>query len=170
MKRYISKISLVLGLILIALSSACTKVPIGYLHTSDAVYSPNIKLAYRQVDTDRLTDSEKEAKLNSAYSSTQLQGLGGTQPISYTFHSVKVSDGGDQAAFLKVVGEGSLIVRGGYIQLLQKGASQLPAGKYTVSIRISNEGHEAILNDAFTFWVKEQYEVGDEDLVNTSEN
>ena len=82
---------------------------------------------------------------------------------------MKVSEGGDEAAFLKVVKEGLLLVRGGKIQLLQKGASQLPVGKYTISIRVSNEGHEAILSDIFSFIVKEQPEEAEDTASSSNE-
>lgn len=163
MKRYIYNIGFVLTITFVGLT-ACTKIPIGYLHTSDAVYTPNSKYAYRQVDTVGLSQKEIADKLDVPFSSTALQGLSGTQPISYSFYSVKVSDGGDEAAFLKTVQEGNLLVRGGYIQLRQRGASQLPVGKYTITIRVANEGHEALLQDAFTFIVKEQPEEGDSDV------
>ena len=133
MTRYISKLRFALAFVLLALNVACTKVPVGYLHTAEANYRINTKVAYRQAQQGE----------DFAFSSANLEGLSGTQPISYAFHSVKVK-------------EGLLLVRGGKIQLLQKGASQLPVGKYTISIRVSNEGHEAILSDIFSFIVKEQ--------------
>lgn len=159
MTRYISKLRFALAFVLLALSVACTKVPVGYLHTSEANYRINTKVAYRQAQQGE----------DFAFSSANLEGLGGTQPISYAFHSVKVSEGGDEAAFLKVVKEGLLLVRGGKIQLLQKGASQLPVGKYTISIRVSNEGHEAILSDIFSFIVKEQPEEAEDTASSSNE-
>lgn len=134
---------------------ACNKMPIGYLKTEEASFAPKVIYAYHQVE-----EGTPQSK-GAPFSSTQIQGLAGTQPLSYAFHSVKVSAGGDEAKFLAVVKSGGLLVRGGYVQLFPEAAKSLPYGRYTISIKVSNEGHSAVLSDALTFVVKEAYEDGD---------
>ena len=168
MKRYILSL-LSLTIALIGFNTSCTKVPVGYLNSEHASYRPNSIEVYRQIDLSGLSEKEQAERLEAPQSSTALQGLSGTAPITYSFHSVKASEGGDEAAFLKTAQEGNLIVRGGYIQLRQRGISQLPVGKYTISIRVSNEGHEAILSDIFSFIVKEQPEEAEDTASSSNE-
>lgn len=163
MTKHINKLASCLGFLLICIIASCTKMPVGYLYTSDASYAPNVKIAYRTIDTDGLTEEEATLALNKPFASTQIQGLSGTQPINYEFHSVKASDGGDATKFVEAAQDGGLLVRGGYIQLFPKATAKLPLGRYTISLKVYNEDHEAILQDIFTFIIKERYEEGDED-------
>lgn len=163
MTKHINKLVFCLSILLLSVIASCTKIPVGYLYTSDASYVPNVKIAYRTIDTEDMTEEEATLALNKPFASTQIQGLSGTQPITYEFHSVKASDGGDATKFVEATQDGGLLVRGGYIQLFPKATAKLPLGRYTISLKVYNEDHEAILQDIFTFIIKELYEEGDED-------
>ena len=142
-----------LGVALLALTLAltgCHRMDVGYLKTADASFSPDTVYVYRTIDP-----MSERAVNGSPWTSTRIQGVSGTAPINYSYVSVKASDGGSAEAFNAIVKDGLVVIQGGLIQLFQKGAAQLPDGKYTLTIRVSNEDHEAILQDVFTFVVKE---------------
>lgn len=142
-----------LGVALLALTlalTACHRMDVGYLKTADASFSPDTVYVYRTIDP-----MSERAVNGSPWTSTRIQGVSGTAPINYSYVSVKASDGGSAEAFNAIVKDGQVVIQGGLIQLFQKGAAQLPDGKYTLTIRVSNEDHEAILQDVFTFVVKE---------------
>lgn len=143
-------------LALLLVLAACSKVPVGFLQTSDATYKPNRIYAYHIVEEG--TPWSKGAP----FTSTEIQGVAGTQPVNYEFHSVKVSEGGDEAKFMEAFRSGGFLVRGSYIQLFPDAAKSLPKGKYTISLRVYNESYSDVLNDIFTFVVKEAYEEGDD--------
>lgn len=147
------------ALVLVCSLSACSKMPVGFLQTADATYAPNKIYAYHSVDED-----SPQSK-GAPFSSTQIQGLAGTQPLTFEFHSVKATKGGDEAKFLELVNKGQLLVRGGLVQLFPDGAKSLPFGEYTLTLKVSNEGHSAILNDILTFVVKAEYEPQDDEAI-----
>lgn len=149
----------VLSLLLI-LAVGCSKVPVGFLKTEDASYKPSKVYAYHQVE------DETPWSKGAPFSSTEIQGLAGTPPISYEFLSVRAADGADEAKFLEAVRSGGFQLRGSYIQLFPQAAKTLPYGSYTISLRIFNEDHSATLTDVFTFVVKEAWEEGDDELQN----
>lgn len=142
-----------LGVALLALTlalTACHRMDVGYLKTADASFSPDTVYVYRSIDP-----MSERAINGSPWTSTRIQGVSGTAPINYSYVSVKASDGGSAEAFNAIAKDGQVVIQGGLIQLFQKGAAQLPDGKYTLTIRVSNEDHEAILQDVFTFVVAE---------------
>lgn len=142
-----------LGVALLALTlalTACHRMDVGYLKTADASFSPDTVYVYRSIDP-----MSERAINGSPWTSTRIQGVSGTAPINYSYVSVKASDGGSAEAFNAIVKDGQVVIQGGLIQLFQKGVAQLPDGKYTLTIRVSNEDHEAILQDVFTFVVAE---------------
>lgn len=152
----IKKIFAISLLILVAV--ACNKVPVGFLKTEDATYKPNKGYAYHEVEEGSPWDK------GAPFSSTEIQGLAGTPPISYEFLSVKVDNGGDEAAFLEAVRSGGFRLQGSYIQLYPEAAKTLPYGTYTISLKVYNEDHNATLPDVFSFVVKEAWEEGDNEL------
>lgn len=146
-------IKIYLSVALLALTLAltgCHRMDVGYLKTADASFSPDTVYVYRSIDP-----MSERAINGSPWTSTRIQGVSGTAPINYSYVSVKASDGGSAEAFNAIAKDGLVVIQGGLIQLFQKGAAQLPDGKYTLTIRVSNEDHEAILQDVFTFVVKE---------------
>ncbi|MBS9766382.1 MAG: hypothetical protein KGV44_02440 [Flavobacteriaceae bacterium] len=147
-KKYKYLPFLVLSVLFCTLS--CNKIPVGYLQTEEAVFIPDKVEVYRDLDPNdnRVID-------NIPWTSLRVQGVSGTNPINYEFHSVKVSDGGDKEAFVKLVKSGEVVVQGGIIRLFQSGVKKLPNGSYTISLNVYNEGYSAVLKDAFTFVVKD---------------
>lgn len=147
-----TKISIFVALLTLALTlTGCHRMDVGYLKTADASFSPDTVYVYRSIDP-----TSERALNGSPWTSTRIQGVSGTAPINYSYVSVKVSDGGNAEAFNAIVRDGLVTIQGGLIQLFQKGAARLPDGKYTLTIRVSNEDHEATLQDIFTFVVTEK--------------
>ncbi len=142
--------SLVLVLSVFYFISSCDRMPVGYLQTDEAVFTPDTVFVYRNLDaqSDRVLN-------NIPWTSLRIQGVSGTAPINYEFHSVKVSDGGDKEAFTKLATSGELRIQGGIIQLFQAGVKKVPNGAYTISLKVYNEGYSAVLDDVFTFVIKE---------------
>ena len=69
-----------------------------------------------------------------------------------------MSEGADAAAFNKAVQEGLVTVSGGTINLFPKAVATLPNGRYTVNLRVTNEGYSRELKGLFTFVVKDKAE------------
>ena len=87
----------------------------------------------------------QEAGLETPFTSC-IEQLLGTEPITYTLVSIR-SDRGEAAAadfgrYLSVIGGGRMYV---------DAKVNSPAGKYMVSLRVSNEGYSVVLPDIFTF-------------------
>lgn len=83
------------------------------------------------------------------WTTATIQQLLGTEPLTYSLVSVS-SDNGQEAAddfasYLTVIGGGRMYV---------DPRVDSPAGKYHVTIQVSNEGHSAILENIFTFILK----------------
>ncbi len=144
------RFSLISAFILVLFGiSSCDRIPVGYLQTEEAVFIPDTVYAYRNLDPN------SDRVLNKVpWTSLRIQGISGTNPINYEFHSVKTNDGGDQTAFLEAVKDGDVVVKGGIIRLFQSGVKKIPNGSYTLSLKVYNEGYSAILENAFTFVVK----------------
>lgn len=69
-----------------------------------------------------------------------LQCILGTQPIIVSIHDVTSPDGGDVETFKKLAsmyGNGVMIL-----------STEIPAGTYMVSVKVTNEGHSSIVKDA----------------------
>ncbi len=142
--------SLLLVLSAVYFISSCDRMPVGYLQTEEAIFTPDTVYVYRNLDpnSDRVLN-------NVPWTSLRIQGVAGTAPINYEFHSVKVNDGGNQEAFAKLVESKELVVEGGIIRLFQSGVKKVPNGSYTLSIKIYNEGYSDVLEDIFTFVIKD---------------
>ena len=61
---------------------------------------------------------------------------------------LKASDGGDAELFKQ-----EIVVRGGGVMELPL-YTKLPAGRYVVTLRVSNDGYSSALPDVYTFIVK----------------
>lgn len=145
--------------LLLLLSVACSKVPVGFLNAEDAGYKPSRVYAYHEVE-----EGSPWAK-GAPFTSTEIQGLAGTPPLTFEYLSVRATDGGDEARFAEVVRSGGFQLRGSYLQLFPEAARSLPYGAYTISLKVSSEDHEATLTDVFTFVVKAAWEEGDDDAI-----
>ena len=81
--------------------------------------------------------------------SPKMQGVIGTNPIRYEIAGVESADG-DAEMFRSL-----LTVRGGGRMEFPL-VSDITPGEYRISIRVSNEGHSRVLENIFTFNVKEK--------------
>ncbi len=137
----------VIYLMCIVFFIGCDDVTVGYLETENAQYTPNGIVIPKTEDLDEVTDALR-IKNNAPWVTQPIQGIEGTDPIIYSVESVTASEGGDATLFkqeLKIIGNGSF-----YYPLEHKA----PAGKYVVSIRVTNEGYSHVVKDIYTFVVK----------------
>lgn len=135
-----------LGSLLIAGIAGCSDQEVGYLQTDNAVYVPD------QMDIRLILDEELDAYriYNVApWVSPMMQGVIGTEPIRYEIEKVESTDG--NAEMFRSL----LTVRGGGRMEFPL-VSDIVPGEYRISIRVSNEGHSRILENIFTFNVKEK--------------
>ena len=75
-------------------------------------------------------------------------GSTGNFPLLFEFVSVKASEGGDAEIFKK-----EITVRGGGVMELPL-YTELPEGRYVVTLKVSNDGYSELLSDVYTFVVK----------------
>lgn len=147
MKKFFSISTIIMALLFL---TSCHDMKVGYLKTENAVYVPDTVVAYQEVDE----EYDPHAVDNSPWTSMAIQGVAGTVPITYEFYDVQATDGGDANAFRQAVKDGNVRLQGSLIQMFLAGAKQVPEGRYTVSLKVCNEDHEAILPSVFTFIVK----------------
>lgn len=124
----------------------CQDIPVGYLQVDGSGYLP-AELEIRNT-LDPVEDAVR-IENHSPWVTGKIQGVLGTNPLLYEFVCVKASDGGDEKAFAQVIK-----VRGAGMMEIPIEA-KLPAGKYLVTLKVSNEGYSALLPDVFTFIVKD---------------
>lgn len=84
------------------------------------------------------------------WTSSPIEGVLGTEPIIYSIAGVKGEDRAKVDLFSKYL----TIIGGGRFVLYWSKEEILPAGRYVVSIQITNEGYSRIINNVFTFIVK----------------
>ena len=123
----------------------CQDVKVGYLKSDSAEYVPN-ELVIRKI-LDPIEDELRIAN-EAPWVTQKIQGVLGTPPLLYEFVSVKALEGGDADLFAD-----EILVRGGGVMQIPL-YTQLPAGKYIVTLRVSNEGYSSLLPDVFTFIIK----------------
>ena len=92
---------------------------------------------------------ERQIAELSPWTTSTIEQLLGTEPLTYSLVSVR-SENGQEAAddftkYLTVIGGGRMYV---------DPKVDSPIGKYHVTMEVSNEGHSAILTDIFTFILK----------------
>ena len=128
--------------------AACNTMPIGFLRTEGASFSPDTLNVYHNphASTLRFTD-------NLPWVSYRIQGVAGTNPINYELANVKATEGGDAEKFKALAQKGLLKVDGGMIVLMQESVAELPNGRYTLSLRVYNDGHSQTIDDVYTIIV-----------------
>ena len=86
--------------------------------------------------------------------SYRIQGVAGTNPINFELADVKATEGGDAEKFKALAQKGLLKVDGGMIVLMHEGVAELPnSGRYTLSLRVYNDGHSQTISDVYTIIV-----------------
>lgn len=123
---------------------ACHKPAPGYLEADNAQYVPDTMIIRRELDP--LKDAYRKMN-NAPWVSPICQGVDGTAPVIFEIADV-TSDDGDAAMFKSL-----LSIRGGGRMEFPLVVS-VPAGRYVVTLRVSNEGYSKILPEVFTFIVK----------------
>ena len=126
----------IIYLICVVFLVACNDVTVGYLETENAEYIPDNMEIPQIEDLDEVVDALR-IKNNAPWVTQPIQGI-----------EVTATEGGDAMVFkqeLRIIGNGSF-----YYPLEHKA----PAGKYVVSIRITNEGYSHVVKDIYTFVVK----------------
>lgn len=141
MKKYTLIILCLLG----GWMAGCHDVTEGYLITDNAMYTPDT-MEIRLVLGETL-DAYRMHNL-SPWVSPKLQGVIGTTPIEYEVVEVKATEGGNAPLFKHLVS-----VRGGGRMEFPL-ISDITPGRYTVSLRVFNEGYSHVINDVFTFIVR----------------
>lgn len=141
MKKYIIITTILLGMGCLA----CDKTDVGYLQTENAKYVADT------MDIRLVLDEDLDAFriYNVApWVSPKMQGVIGTAPIYFEITDVMATEGGNAPLFKHL-----LTVRGGGRMEFPL-VSDITPGRYTVSLRVSNEGSSAHIKNAFTFIVK----------------
>ena len=129
--------------------AACNTMPVGFLRTEGASFSPDTLNVYHNphASTPRYND-------HRPWVSYRIQGVAGTNPINYELADVKASEGGDAEKFKALAQKGLLKVDGGMIVLMHEGVAELPnSGRYTLSLRVYNDGHSQTISDVYTIIV-----------------
>lgn len=129
--------------------AACNTMPVGFLRTEGASFSPDTLNVYHNphASTPRYND-------HRPWVSYRIQGVAGTNPINYELADVKATEGGDAEKFKALAQKGLLKVDGGMIVLMHEGVAELPnSGRYTLSLRVYNDGHSKTIDDVYTIIV-----------------
>lgn len=84
------------------------------------------------------------------WTSSPIDGVAGTEPLIYSIERIKGDDVGKTAIFSKYL----TIMGGGRFVLYWSKEEQLPAGVYTVTIRITNEGYSRTFDNVMTYIVE----------------
>ena len=126
----------------------CHDITEGFLEISKDAYTPEDSLIVRKT-----LDPEKDAiriENGAPWVSLKMEGYLGTEPIIFSIESVTSVDNEKGAAeFIK-----HLTIRGAGALVYPQGTS-VPAGRYTVSVRLTNPGYSKVVEDCFTFIVVE---------------
>ncbi len=129
----------------------CNKMDVGYLKAENATYEPKIVTVNRNLNPD-----DRHMVEGVPWTSSRIQGVSGTNPINFEIYDVKASSGGDCEKFKKIIQQGDVRMQGSIIQLFHAGVDKIPAGVYTLTIKVYNEDHFYILNEAFSFDIQDK--------------
>ena len=117
---------------------------IGYLFVDGAGYLPNSMVV--RAEPDPVLDS-KRIKYQTPWFSTEIQGIDGTNPISYEISEIKTSDGDAQSIYNNIEIKGIGIL---YIPF----ENTVAPGKYELTLKVSNDNDDKYLEDVFTLIVE----------------
>ena len=129
--------------------AACNTMPVGFLRTEGASFSPDTLNVYHNPHSNTLRYND-----HRPWVSYRIQGVAGTNPINFELADVKATEGGDAEKFKALAQKGLLKVDGGMIVLMHEGVAELPnSGRYTLSLRVYNDGHSKTIDDVYTIIV-----------------
>ena len=118
----------------------------GYLITENAIYEPDTMVVHLNPDPE--LDAIR-IEYESPWQSLAMQGYQGTKRIDFSVESV-TSTAGEEAATIFM--QELTMLGGGVMNYPYKGKS--PAGRYTVSVRLTGPGYSQVVVDAYTFILK----------------
>ena len=146
MKKLLILLNVLIGILIIG---ACDESQVGYLLTKDAAYEPDTIIIRQTLDPE--LDAVR-IETGAPWVSLKMQGYAGSDPISFSVDGVTSSEGEEAARLFHE----EVYARGGGVLLYpQKPKYKVPVGRYTVSVRVTNEGWSQVVEDALTFIVKE---------------
>ena len=133
----------------------CQDVKIGCLDVSNAEYMPDTMLVRKELgviqdDWNIVRQDRMRLKVKAPWVTNQIQGVIGTAPIQYSLYDETATNGGDAEVFKK-----ELKVRGGGI-LEMPFLPESPNGRYTVSLKVEAEEYSAIIENVFTFVIRQR--------------
>ena len=108
------------------------------------------ELGVIQDDWNIVRQDRMRLKVKAPWVTNQIQGVIGTAPIQYSLYDVTATNGGDAEVFKK-----ELKVRGGGI-LEMPFLPESPNGRYTVSLKVEAEEYSAIIENVFTFVIRQR--------------
>lgn len=129
------------------LISSCHEISVGFLETNKASYNPDSLVVRKTLDP---VLDEIRIENGAPWVSIKMEGYLGTEQINFSIESVTSVGNEDGAAeFMK-----DLSIRGGGALVYPQGTN-VPAGRYVVSVRLTNPGYSQVVKDCFTFIVKD---------------
>lgn len=129
--------------------TGCNDTKVGYLKVDNADYSIDSLVIRKQLNPED-PDDQKRIEMDIPWLTEKIQGVLGTAPLRYELLSVTGPSPEGEAVFEK-----EIKVRGaGMMELPLR--TELPVGRYVVSLRVHNEDYSAELKDVYTFIVKEK--------------
>ena len=76
--------------------------------------------------------------------------------MNFDYAGVTVAEGGDAKIFGQCVQQGLITVRGGTIDIFPAAVDKLPNGRYSVNLRVYNEGYSRELTGLCTFIIQDR--------------
>lgn len=141
------KFLIIIVLVLMVFVTGCHDVAEGFLETGMATYKPDTLVVRKTLDPE--LDAIRIAN-GAPWISIQMEGYLGTEPINFSIESVtSVGNEAGAAEFMK-----HLTVRGAGALVYPQGTN-VPTGRYIVSVRLDNPGYSQVVKDCFTFIVVE---------------
>lgn len=125
----------------------CQDIKEGFLQVDKASYTPDTLVVRKTLDP--VLDAVR-IQNGAPWVSIKMEGYLGTEPIDFSIESVtSVGNEAGAAEFMK-----KLTIRGAGALVYPQG-TDVPAGRYVVSVRLTNSGYSRVVENAYTFIVKD---------------
>ena len=138
---------LLLFTVLVLSMIGCQDVTVGYLLTEDASYNPDTLVVKTVLDDELGEEDYYRSKWGAPWVSTPIEGVEGTRPIFVSIKSITTESGDAEKMWevLNVSGDGTFSM---------PVYSDVPVGRYQISLTFTNEGYTQDVNNCFTIIVK----------------
>lgn len=143
MKKYILYI-----IILTGIAAACDKVPVGYLDAANGEYTPD-SLVIKSVLNPDDPDDAKRIEFQIPWQSNPIQGVAGTPQLRFSVTLVTDENGNTFADALS-----QIYLVGAKARITVGYDHTIPAVRYKLSLKASNEDHEQDYPEIFTLIVE----------------